>query len=484
MLSYLPPAHILAIGPLIFGLVLCVRILVVGPGPEVAMPVRSTVLLQRQLDLQQVSNVTEYDDTQVDENRSVSISKMNDVGEFEEADDDENEDLPDGDLAAWEEVDTPPMRWRGVAYGRALDEDSGVYGGDHTVERFAAQGFEGPVLDDSWNVLFTHTPVSDWLTKHAAVLGSRSPKESKGRARLTNHCEYYKAAGDKCAFANHLSRVASLTGNHRRLRTFELHNRHEYALWQDSAQKNPHKYWVVKDCTNGASQGIKLLVGRSVARTAPPPGTWAVAQEFLSNPYLGWGGHKFHMRLYVLATRWDPAGVFLFNDGLVFQSRSKYQGRKPSLRKDIFSSVSEKVRPLQLEKLWRHIDGTGVPSKVVWARVASLLKNVFGVGLKESFGDPQRLSKRSFSCFDLFGVDVILDQQLEPYVLEVNIGPNLWLDQEYETMQRKVKGSLLNEVAHWAQLRVQNQSVSNAEPTLEMKIAFENLALKTFQRLL
>lgn len=476
----MPPAHILAIGPLIFGFVICVRIMIVGPGPDVAVPMHSTVLLQRELDLQQVSNVTDYDETEVDENRS--IHTMSDIGDFEEADDDENEDLPEDALG---QVDMPPLRWRGMAYGHALDEDSEVYGGDHTVERFAAQGFEGPVMDDSWNVLFTHTPVSNWLVKHAAVLGPMNPKENAGRARLTNHCEYYKAAGDKCAFANHLSLVASLTGNHRHLRTFELHDRHQYALWQESARKNPHKYWVVKDCTNGASQGIKLLVGRAVKRTAPPSGTWAVAQEFLSNPYLGWGGHKFHMRLYVLATRWDPAGVFLFNDGLVFQSSSKYRGRKPSLRKDIFSSVSEKVHPLQLETLWHHLDGEGdIPSKVIWARVVSMLKNVFGVGLKESFGDPRHLSERSFSCFDLFGVDVILDQQLEPYVLEVNIGPNLWLDQEYETMQRKVKGTLLDEVTHWAQLHIQNQSVANAEPTLEMKIALENLALKTFQRLL
>jgi hypothetical protein len=484
MHAWLPPAHFLAIGPIIFGFVLCVRIIVVGPGHEPSVPTHTTVLLQRQLDMKQVSNVEDYGEAQIGENNSIVMPEVSDLGEFEETEDDENEDLPDSQLARGDDFDGKPLRWRGLPYGDALNEDGEVYGGDHTVERFAAQGFEGPVVDNSWNVLFTHAPVSQWLTKHPDLLAGQ-PNQSTRGSRLTNHCEYYKAAGDKCAFANHLSKVASLQGNHRHLRTFELHEKSQHNRWIKSAKNAPNQYWVVKDCTNGASRGIKLLSGRAVRHSAPPPGTWAVAQEFLSNPYLGWGGHKFHMRLYVLATRWDPAGVLLFKDGLVFQSRSKYHGHKPSLRKDIFSSVSEKVRPLQLNQLWRHIDSAApVSSKVVWDRVVSLLKGVFGIGLKESFGDPQHLSKRPFSCFDLFGVDVILDQQLEPYVMEVNIGPNLWLDREYEAMQRKVKGSLLDQVAKWARLHVESQSGPTAELTMEKKIALENASLQNFQRLL
>lgn len=478
MLSRLPPAHLLAIGPIIFGSVLLVRIMVVGPGHEVPMPTQNMMLLQRQLDMQRISDVKDDEQPELEN----SMPRVTTEADYEESEDDENEDILQDQLSTWGEADRKPLRWRGVPYGKALQEDGEVYGGDHTVERFAACGFEGPVMDDSWNVLFTHTPVSKWLTKHPHVL--RSP-ESQTPARLVNHCEYYSAAGDKCAFANHLLRVASLKKNHRHLQTFELHDNDQYALWQKEARNDPHQYWVVKDCTNGASEGINLLHGHAVRHSAPPPGTWAVAQEFLANPYQGWGGHKFHMRLYALATRWDPVGVVLFKDGLVFRSRKKYQGRKPSLRRDIFSSVSETVRPLQLAKLWHHLDSEGgVPSKVVWARVVSLLKDVFGTGLKESFGDPRHLSKRGFSCFDLFGVDVMLDQQLEPYVLEVNIGPNLWLDQDYAAMQRKVKGLLLDQVAHWAWLHVENQSAFSAKPTLEMNIALENAALQNFERLL
>lgn len=447
---FLPPVHILAVGPLIFGAILFVRIIVVTPHDEAQMPARSHALLQRQLELQRVNNPV--DETELE----VVYSP----------------------LSIWGDEEKKPLRWRGVAYGPELEQDGEIYGGNHTAERFAARGFGKPVMDDSWNVLFTHTPMSKWLMRHPDVLGLAHPEP---QVRLVNHCEYFTAAGDKCAFAEHLSRIKT---NHPSLATFELHDDAQYVRWQEEVQKDHHRYWVVKDCTNGASQGIKLLHGRAVRRSAPPPGTWAVAQEFLANPYMSWGGHKFHMRLYVLATRWDPVGAFVFNEGIVFQSRSKYHNHKPSLRKDIFSSVSEKVRLMQLGKLWQHLDRAGKDPSKVWGRVVSLLKDVLGTGLQESFGDPGHLSKRGFSCFDLFGVDVILDQQLQPYVLEINIGPNLWVDAEYEMMQRKIKGPLLDQVANWARLRVENQSTATVEPTLDEKIALENLSLLDFERLL
>merc|ERR1719160_1716320 len=160
--------------------------------------------------------------------------------------------------------------------------------------------------------------MSNWLVRHPEVLALT---QLEPPVRLVNHCEYFTAAGDKCAFAEHVSRIKT---DHKPLVTFELHDHAQYAKWQQQVRNDPHRFWVVKDCTNGASRGIQLLHGRAARHSAPPSGTWAVAQEFLANPYLGWGGHKFHIRLYVLATRWDPVGAFVFNDGIVFQSRSKY----------------------------------------------------------------------------------------------------------------------------------------------------------------
>lgn len=35
---------------------------------------------------------------------------------------------------------------------------------------------------------------------------------------------------------------------------------------------------------------------------------------------------------------------------------------------------------------------------------------------------------RKFGCFEIFGFDFILDSELNPYLLEVNINPAMFLD--------------------------------------------------------
>merc|ERR1712194_689008 len=58
----------------------------------------------------------------------------------------------------------------------------------------------------------------------------------------------------------------------------------------------------VKECSAGASTGVQLLHGKELRQKTleEKPKDWVVAQEYLSRPYLGFGGSKFHLRVYVL----------------------------------------------------------------------------------------------------------------------------------------------------------------------------------------
>ena len=53
-----------------------------------------------------------------------------------------------------------------------------------------------------------------------------------------------------------------------------------------------------------------------------------------------------------------------------------------------------------------------------------------------------RLAAR-YACFDIFGVDVMLDDHLQPFILEVNTGPNLWLDDTSTANQATIKGAFV-----------------------------------------
>ena len=44
----------------------------------------------------------------------------------------------------------------------------------------------------------------------------------------------------------------------------------------------------------------------------------------------------------------------------------------------------------------------------------------------------------------------MLDEHLQPFVLEVNTGPNLWLDEKTAASQATIKGAFVHQVVLWA----------------------------------
>jgi len=103
--------------------------------------------------------------------------------------------------------------------------------------------------------------------------------------------------------------------------------------------------------------------------------------------------------------------------------------------------------------------------------------------VRESFGDYKRIeAQRSFACFDLLGADVMLDQSLEPQVLEISVGPNMWVDnhgKEHQPRLTAIKAPLVQQLARWAARRSRNPPRS-----LEEAEQLEGAMLLNFTRLL
>jgi tubulin polyglutamylase TTLL4 len=55
----------------------------------------------------------------------------------------------------------------------------------------------------------------------------------------------------------------------------------------------------------------------------------------------------------------------------------------------------------------------------------------------------QRSSKNRHLCFELYGFDVILDSELKPWLLEVNVLPSL---SSSSALDKRIKTSLLSDV--------------------------------------
>lgn len=331
-----------------------------------------------------------------------------------------------------------------------------LYGGPHVHAAFLENGFARLTHDNDWDMLWTSHPMNTRLANRS--LRAKGP-------RLVNHCDYFRGGGQKGRLARHLHRVQRAFGvdvdagdtRPGYLRVFDLSNKSQHTAWLADCVRRPEKHWVLKAVSTGLSKNISIVQGYG-ARAAQPAVGWKVAQEYLSEPYMGLGNRKFHLRLYVLATRWSPPAAFLYNEGLLLRSRAEYDANSVSEERDVFSAVSASVEGLPLDVLWQHVGQD--EAVAIWGRIRLLLQEVLGVAREESNGVFEELEpRRGYGCFDLYGADVMLDARLQPYILEFNTGPNLGIDRaswsvEQAALQRGLKTTLVAQISRWATQRL------------------------------
>lgn len=368
------------------------------------------------------------------------------------------------------------LRWRPFPYYVSHPTFARkVYGGDF-VSRAFAQHFDGPEDNEDWDLLWTHRKQTE------ALLNARLP--ARDRIRLVNHCPTFESAGNKCEFAR-LTRRLSKKTERRYLPSFILGE--ELEAWRETVMRDPDQYWVLKPCLGGASKGIQIHRGLDALKAQPGFGADAVAQEYVK-PFLGFG-YKFHLRIYLLVTRWAPLGAYLFNEGLVFWSKSRHDTSNMNTEDHIFSGISRSISAMTLAALWTKLDSlprsrliddpSMTTSEVVRTRILHVVSELIRDSEDKSFLTLP--STHGYSCFDLLGADVILDEALQPHLMEINVGPNIWIDnhgEEYERVLGPIKVPLIDQVAHWAALRIKSSDVPSED---EIK-SIERQSLKNFTR--
>eukprot|EP00931_Biecheleriopsis_adriatica_P108651 TRINITY_DN8298_c0_g1_i2.p1 TRINITY_DN8298_c0_g1~~TRINITY_DN8298_c0_g1_i2.p1 ORF type:complete len:399 (-),score=59.79 TRINITY_DN8298_c0_g1_i2:101-1297(-) len=342
-------------------------------------------------------------------------------------------------------------KWRARPYGKRGAGLWRIYGDEFAALTFSDAGFHGPVDDDSWDLLWTHWPSNKDLA-HATL----PPRAS---SRLVNHCRYFDAAGQKCHMARHVRAVQRALGKAESESlyhplTYILMNDSHVESWLADLTENPEAVWLVKECSAGRSQGIELVSGQAKHASIVKSSlyTWAVAQRYIERPFLGWDGSKFHLRLYVLVASWKPARVFLYDEGLVFRSRFRYNSKSLNLARDVFSGVSDEVDNLALSSLWEALGSRSISVK---EKIIEAFRTILGTAVTESFGPADNLGSRGYDCFDLYGVDVMLDESLHPWILEINPGPNMWVSEQSAVNETLIKGTFLEQVARWAHRSLQ-----------------------------
>lgn len=195
--------------------------------------------------------------------------------------------------------------------------------------------------------------------------------------------------------------------------------------------------WISKPRGLGAGMGISIVDDLNELS----PRSTHVIQEYLQNPFLlklphQDTLHKWDMRTYVLVTSVVPLRAYLFQRGLVRFAMTPYSADCKSNSQTACltnTSINKKI-------------GVGAAKDITWpfaqlkqalgdSRYEKMMydtKRAIGMTLLAAQPEFIALQKDSASmcesCFQLLGVDVIFDSELNPKVIECNGEPSMQLN--------------------------------------------------------
>ncbi|XP_057600229.1 tubulin monoglutamylase TTLL4 isoform X2 [Hippopotamus amphibius kiboko] len=226
--------------------------------------------------------------------------------------------------------------------------------------------------------------------------------------------------------------------------------------WESSSRQK----WIVKPPASARGIGIQVIHKWSQLPKRRP----LLVQRYLHKPYLI-SGSKFDLRIYVYVTSYDPLRIYLFSDGLVRFASCKYSPSMKSLGNKFMHltnySVNKKNAEYQanedetacqghkwaLKALWSYLSQKGVNSDAIWEKIKDVVVKTIISSEPYVTSLLKMYVRRPYSCHELFGFDIMLDENLKPWVLEVNISPSLHSNSPLDV---SIKGQMIRDLLNLA----------------------------------
>ncbi|KAM9802833.1 tubulin monoglutamylase TTLL4 isoform 2-T2 [Syngnathus typhle] len=230
--------------------------------------------------------------------------------------------------------------------------------------------------------------------------------------------------------------------------------------WKDGSRQK----WIIKPPASARGVGIQVIHKWSQI----PRKKSLLVQKYIHKPYLI-GGNKFDLRIYVYVTCYDPLRIYLFSDGLVRFASCKYSPSMKTLGNKFMHltnySVNKKNSEYQansddkacqghkwaVKALWQYLGSRGVNTTLIWEKIKDIVIKTI-IASEPYVNSLLKMHVRTpYSCHELFGFDIMLDENLKPWILEVNISPSLHSNTALDV---SIKGQMIRDLLNLAGFRI------------------------------
>mgnify|MGYP002715396159 CR=1 FL=1 len=250
-------------------------------------------------------------------------------------------------------------------------------------------------------------------------------------------------------------------------------------------------FHIVKPEASSQGKGIYLLRRGE----EPPGGEPCVVQRYVDRPLLI-DGLKFDLRIYVLMTSVTPLTLYVYEEGLgrfatepytapspknmgvACQHLTNYAVNKASPRFS-FDQQGHAGHKRSLAAVWAALEAQGVDPRAVTAEIDRMvIKTMCAIQpmLSHVYCSSQPEDVTGAMCFEILGVDVLIEEGGRPYLLEVNHSPSFNTDTPFD---RRVKSQLLADVFALLDLSVarRNRIVAHQRQRLQERLTLRQAKL-------
>ena len=229
----------------------------------------------------------------------------------------------------------------------------------------------------------------------------------------------------------------------------------EYAFLKEKMDNNPNQFWIVKPVALCQGKGIFLTQNINEI----PNNYSYIASKYINNPFLI-NKKKFDLRIYVFVTSIMPLRIYRYNEGLTRFSSNDYNQNKNDRCAHLTNYAVNKnnknyvknMKPFEIDynsSKWtlasfkQYLKEHNINSELIFDKIDDIVIKTLISSENNLYNAITKYCSFQENCFELYGFDILIDDNLNCWLMEVNLSPNLHFDAPIDL---KIKGEMMAEI--------------------------------------